>query len=63
MLRVEVLRGTLSVIRYLLFVNRKGLSLRGQQPWLAPRIIKIVTCINWELGTGNLELVQRPVPE
>ncbi len=28
----------------------------GREPWLTLWNIKIVTWINWELGTGNLEL-------
>ena len=37
-------------------VSRKGLSLRDREPWLAPRIIKAVTWINWELRIRNWEL-------
>ena len=29
------------------------LPLRGREPWLVPWIIKAVTWIDWELGTGN----------
>ena len=39
-----------------LYLICQNLSFRGQEPCLAPWIIKLVTCINLELGTGYLEL-------